>query len=90
MQSPIDKAYRGLADAIILKAVSDYRNALNGEGYDNFSSDQVIKEVERFFRSHYFAILTKVNGDYLIEKLKQEHEEKERSKHESNISTSNA
>lgn len=76
MRSAINNAYQDFANAIILKAVDDYRNALNGEGYDRFSPDYIIKEVEKFFHSHYFEILTKVKGDYLIKKLKQEHEEK--------------
>jgi hypothetical protein len=89
MRSSINNAYQDLANAIILKAVDDYRNALNDEGYDQFSAEHVIKEVEKFFHSHYFEILTKVKGDYLIKKLKQEHEEKGRSNYESNIGTSN-
>ena len=85
MQSP----WESLANAVVLKAVEDYRNALNGKGYDKHTAAEVVHEVERFFRSHWFAILTKVNGEYLIEKLKKEHEETERSNHEDNISTSN-
>lgn len=89
MQNPIDNAFQNLANEIVLKAVDDYRKALDGVGYGRLSADQVIKEVEDFFHSHYFEILTKVKGDYLLGKLKREHEEKERSKHEGNISTSN-
>ena len=88
MQISVDTAYENLANAIVLKAVDDYRKALKGVGYGRFSAEQVIEEVERFFRSHYFEFLTKVKGDYLIEQLKKEHEEKERSNHEGNISTS--
>ena len=89
MRSPIDEAYQNLANTVILKAVDDYRNALMGIGYLGASPEYIIKEVETFFRSHYFEILTKVKGDYLIRKLKEEHEEKERENHEGNISTSN-
>lgn len=88
MRSPIDEAYQNLANAVILKAVDDYRNALMGIGYVGASPEHVINEVETFFRSHYFAILTKVKGDYLIRRIKEEHEENERSNHERNISTS--
>ena len=38
----------------------------------------VIKEVEKFFHSSYFEMLTKIKGDYIIEILKREHKEKER------------
>ena len=89
MLSAIDHAYRDFASAIVKKAAEDYRKALNGKGYNKKSSKQVIKEVERFFHSHYFEMLTSVSGDYLIEKLQQEHDENERSNHESNISASN-
>ena len=81
--------YEELANAIILRAVEDYRNALNGMGYPGKSAEFVIKEVERFFRSDYFTVLTKVKGEYLIEQLKKEHLENERSKDESNTDTSN-
>lgn len=89
MQYPTDNACEKLANAIILKAVDDYRKALGGVGYGRLSPDRVIKEVEAFFLSEYFEILTRVKGDYLIAKLKKEHEEAERSNHEGNISTSN-
>lgn len=84
-----ERAYRNLASAIILKAVEDYRNALNDIGYDNESPEEVIKEVEKFFRSERFMSLTRVRGEFLIKHLKEEHLENERSKNESNVNTSN-
>ena len=82
--------YHDLANAIVLRAVEDYRNALDGISYKkNLTPEQVIEEIEKFFRSEYFTILTKVNGEYLIEELKKEHEEKERSNNEGNTDTSN-
>ena len=88
MQSPTDRAYQNFANAIVKQAADDYRKALNGKGYNGRKPEKVIKEIEQFFHSRYFEILTRADGDYIIEKLKQEHEEKERSKHESNIDTS--
>lgn len=76
MQSPIDRAYQDLANAIVMQAVTDYRKALKGKGYSGKSHDRVIRETERFFRSQYFEILTKVDGEYLIEKLKGENSKK--------------
>lgn len=64
-----------IANAIITQAVNDYRRALAGKGYDKKSPESVIDDVERFFRSKYFRVLTKVSGVYLIEKLRKEHEE---------------
>ena len=42
------------------------------------SSEYIIGECERFFRSKYFHLLTKVDGEYLIQKIRREHEEKVR------------
>lgn len=87
--SPADYAYRELASAIVKQAADDYRKALRGRGYQGKSAEKVIKELEKFFHSKWFHILTKVDPDYLIERLKAEHEEYERKKNESNIDTSN-
>jgi predicted glycoside hydrolase/deacetylase ChbG (UPF0249 family) len=91
---PIDMAYHDLANAIVAQAVEDYRNALDGITYSrankHITPEYIIKSVEKFFRSDYFRILTKVNPEYLIEQLRKEHREKlERRANESNPSTSN-
>lgn len=65
-----------MANAIVLQAVADYRNALNGVGYGPIPAEQVIVELEKFFRSTWYQMLTRVKGEYLIERLKQEHQEK--------------
>jgi pyruvate dehydrogenase complex dehydrogenase (E1) component len=72
MQEP----YENLANAIVVQACNDYRAALDGIGYDYKPADAVIKELEKFFRSSRFRMLTKVKGEYLMERLKQEHQEK--------------
>lgn len=64
--------YQELYNAIVLQAVTDYRNALIGIGYSRKSSEYVVRECERFFRSGYFCMLTKVPGEYLIEKIRKE------------------
>ena len=69
-------AYENLANAIVIQACEDYRNALDGIGCDRKSPKTVIKELEKFFNSSYFRMLTKVKGDYLIDRLKEEHREK--------------
>ena len=89
MQTLEEMCYRDLANAIVLQAVEDYRNALNGRSYNRYSPDRVIIELENFFHSEYYQTLTKVNGDYLIELLKEEHIENERIKNESYTDTSN-
>ena len=85
MQNPIELAYQDFANAIIKKAVDDYRKALDGVSYGKKSPTKVIQEVEKFFRSKYFEALTDVDGEFLISKLKQEHKENERKKNESHI-----
>ena len=73
---PMDSPYQRLANAIVLQAVADYRNALDGVGYDYKPADKCIIELEKFFRSSRYRMLTKVKGEYLIERLKAEHKEK--------------
>lgn len=73
--SPIDEAYENLANAIIESAVNDYRKALKGHSYDRRKTpDFIVRELEKFFRSAYFEILTRVDGEYLIQRLQSEHE----------------
>ena len=68
--------YQNLANAIVVQACNDYRNALNGIGCEYKSPEVVIREIEKFFHSSYYRMLTKVKGEYLIERLKAEHREK--------------
>ena len=79
MRDCVIDPYQELYNAIILQAVTDYRKALIGDGYDNKSSEDVVMECERFFRSNYFALLTKVSGEYLIEKIRKEVEDERHS-----------
>ena len=55
--------YEELANAIILQAVKDYR--LHDE-------KQEIVSIERFFRSEWFGVLTNINPEILIAKLRKE------------------
>ena len=70
-----NKAYENLANAIIESAVNDYRKALKGVTYDKrIPPSSVIATVEKFFRSSDFGALTKLDGEYLISRLREEHE----------------
>ena len=62
----IEKMYRKLADAIILQAVKDYREALDLKKWGS------VRMIERFFRSELFFALTKLNPEMLIMKLRAE------------------
>ena len=66
--------YETLANAIILRAVQDYRVALkrlkkhpNKKDVEN----EVIK-IEKFFKSQWYQALTSVDGEYLINRLRKE------------------
>ena len=73
----IESAYRELGNAIIVRAAEDYRNALDGKTYSvKKPPEALIKELEKFFHSPWYRALTKLNGDFLIEQLKREHNEK--------------
>ena len=78
MQFPIGMEYQYLANAVVLQAVEDYRNALDNKGYDEKSPAAVLKETKKFFRSAWFRSLTNVDADYLLEQIDQERREKER------------
>ena len=66
--------YQDLANAIILMAVKDYRDALKKlTKRPRYGSAQDLKnEVERFFRSDWYRELTSVDGEILIKKLQAE------------------
>ena len=54
--------YEKLAQAIILQAVRDYRNGCY----------QTRCSIERFFRSEWFMVLTNLDGETLIKRLRKE------------------
>lgn len=55
--------YEELANAIILQAVKDYRLS---------DDERELKEIERFFRSGWFGVLSKVDPEFLIQSLQKE------------------
>ena len=66
--------YESLANAIVLTAVEDYREALrilSLNQNNNFAAGE-IKNIEKFFRSGYFGILTKLDPEVLINRLNKE------------------
>ena len=72
------RGYRDLANAIVTQAADDYRKALDGISYNCKPPEFIIQEIEDFFRSSWFRMLTKLDGGWLIMKLKKEHMEKEK------------
>lgn len=71
--------YQNLANAIVLSAVTDYRKALHILFL--YPKDKVAKsekkQIEQFFRSGYYKLLTSVDGEMLISKLNEEVKNKE-------------
>lgn len=86
MDHPQQANYENLANAIIETAVDDYRKAIRiikmryaaawnlVSPYRLSRINEVIicLDVEDFFRSEWYYTLTDVDGDYLIEKLRDE------------------
>jgi len=66
--------YEELANAIILQAVRDYRKALRTlSRYPyNRPAQYTRLSIERFFRSEWFGVLTKLDPEPLIRRLREE------------------
>lgn len=66
--------YERLANAIVLQAVSDYRVAqkkIKAHPKNREAISEAL-EIEKFFRSGWYSILTDVDGEYLIRRLQEE------------------
>ena len=66
--------YERLANAVVLQAVSDYRVALKKIKAHPKNREAISEalEIEKFFRSGWYSILTSVDGEYLIRRLQEE------------------
>lgn len=67
-------SYELLANAIIEQAVTDYRKAQKKLCRDpkHETAKQTVKGIERFIRSPWYSVLTNVDPDALIDRLKKE------------------
>lgn len=83
MDNMRDYAIRQLADAIVLRACIDYRAAIvnsrkRPQAYDKEGqrkkrqAKNMIDECEAFFRSSWFSVLTGLDGEYLLDRIKNE------------------
>ena len=70
MMDPFER----LANAIIIQAVVDYRLALKQlrQNPDFQPAVSMKYEVERFFRSDWFSMLTRIDGPELLARIKTE------------------
>lgn len=66
--------YENLANAIIIQAAKDYKKALKAlKKNSRYEPALFIKrDCEKFFRSAWFATLTNLNGEALMDGLKKE------------------
>lgn len=55
--------YELLANAIIIQAVKDYRHTYSPQGR---------AEIKRFLRSEWFRVLTRLDGEMILERLENE------------------
>ena len=69
-----ENPYEALANAIILQAVNDYRAALKKvkKNPNNREALDEALQIERFFKSQWHQVLTSVDGEYLINRLRRE------------------
>ena len=69
-----ENPYEALANAIVLQAVNDYRAALKKvkKNPNNRTTLDEALQIERFFRSQWYQVLTSVDGEYLINRLRRE------------------
>ena len=70
----MDRNYEDFAQAIIVRAAKDYRKAL--KRLKRVPRDKEARhtktEIERFFSSNWFSILTLLDGKLIIQALQQE------------------
>lgn len=66
--------YEALANAVIIQAAKDYRKALRilRNNPRKKAAMREAEECEDFFRSKWYTCLTNVEGEYMIERLRQE------------------
>ena len=66
--------YERLANAIVLQAAKDFRSALRKikKNPVNGTAKLEAMECERFFRSKWYSVLTSVDGEYLMKRLREE------------------
>ena len=70
----MENCYTRLANAIIVQAAKDYAKALRRlKKFPHDKDAQYVKQdCERFFRSGWFGVLSKVDPEFLIKELRKE------------------
>lgn len=70
------EGYEDLANAIIIRAAMDYRNACKKYKKGNIQSLRRIKETEKFFNSKWASALSYGKAKEVFRRLQKEQEEK--------------
>ena len=67
-------SYEILANAIVEQAAKDYRWARTtlAKDTENVAAAAMRSETERFFRSAWFGQLTRIDGEWLLQRLEGE------------------
>ena len=65
-------AYEDLANAIVIQAARDYADAFWGKDIQDSSNtpEEIMKDVEKFFHSDWYKMLTKSNPDRILQDVK--------------------
>ena len=68
--------YTDLANAIIVQAVKDYEKALKKlrRNPGNKKAKEDLRELESFFFSEWYRVLTDLNATYLLRKVREQFE----------------
>ncbi len=66
--------YQALANGIIEQAAKDYQEALRRlkKHPDDKAAMKETMEIEEFFHSSWYGVLTQIDPDYLINRLRKE------------------
>ena len=68
------RCFEMLANAIVKQAADEYRNARRAliRMPNAVPPKEKIQDVEKFFRSEWYQLLTSVDGEYLLRRLEEE------------------
>ena len=69
-----NEPYKRLANEVVLQAVKDYRSVLRKLRWSKEQEKawNQMKQIETFFKSKYYGMLTELNSENLMKKLKEE------------------
>ena len=68
----IHDPYEEIANAIIIQAWEDYKREYKKFVRKGGTMDRELNALERFFRSDWYRFLTAVDGEYLMERLRND------------------